>query len=102
MQHFLTYHCYRDQYRSAPFTPFSVTLGYMIKEIHRCLLLLLASESSPMVVTQILKVCSLHGYCNDLQMLFRSSVLIMFIGSSVLLMFIGSSVLLKVVRSSVC
>ena len=46
-----------DQYRSAPFTPFSVTLGHMIKEVHRCLLLALVAENSPRAVTQIVKVC---------------------------------------------
>ena len=49
---------YSDQYRSAPFTPFSVTLGHMIKEVHRCLLLALVAENSPRAVTQIVKV---HG-----------------------------------------
>ena len=47
-----------DQYRNAPFTPFSVTLGYMIKEIHRCLLLALVAENSPLATTQIIKVNS--------------------------------------------
>ena len=45
-----------DQYRTAPFTPFSVTLGHMIKEIHRCLLLALVAENSPRAITQIIKV----------------------------------------------
>ena len=47
-----------EQYRSAPFTPFSVTLGYMIKEIHRCLMLALTTEQSPITTTQIIKVRS--------------------------------------------
>ena len=38
------------------FTPFSVTLGYMIREIHRCLLLALVAENSPLTTTQIIKV----------------------------------------------
>ncbi|KAI0231144.1 HEAT repeat-containing protein 6 [Lamellibrachia satsuma] len=44
-----------EQYRTAPFTPFSVTLGHMIKEIHRCLLLALVAENSPRAITQIIK-----------------------------------------------
>ncbi|KAK2165572.1 hypothetical protein LSH36_48g03055 [Paralvinella palmiformis] len=44
-----------DQYRNAPFTPFSVNLGHMIKEIHRSLLLALVSETSPLATTQIIK-----------------------------------------------
>ena len=48
-----------EQYKNAPFTPFSVTLGFMIKEIHRCLLLALASEVSPLAITQIIKVRNL-------------------------------------------
>ncbi|ELU07074.1 hypothetical protein CAPTEDRAFT_228236 [Capitella teleta] len=44
-----------DQYRSAPYTPFSVTLGHMIKEIHTCLLQALSSEASLLAITQIIK-----------------------------------------------
>ena len=47
---------FRDQYRNAPFTTFYVTVGNMIKEIHRCLLLLLGSEPSAIVITQVIKV----------------------------------------------
>ena len=42
--------------QSVAFTPFSVTLGYMIREIHRCLLLALVAENSPLATTQIIKV----------------------------------------------
>ena len=45
-----------EAYQNAPFTTFSVTLGHMIKEVHRCLLLALASENSPLAITQIIKV----------------------------------------------
>ena len=39
----------------ASFTPFSVTLGFMIKELHRCLLLALTAENSPLAMMQIIK-----------------------------------------------
>ena len=42
--------------QSVAFTPFSVTQGYMIREIHRCLLLALVAENSPLATTQIIKV----------------------------------------------
>ena len=51
-----------EQYRNAPFTPFSVTLGYMIKEIHRCLMLALTTEQSPIATTQVIKVYSQQLY----------------------------------------
>ncbi|XP_070572306.1 HEAT repeat-containing protein 6-like isoform X2 [Ptychodera flava] len=44
----------RDYHRTA-FTPFSVTLGSTIKEIHRCLLLALVAETSSITLTQVVK-----------------------------------------------
>lgn len=46
------------QYPNAPFTTFYVTVGYMIKEIHRCLLQVLGSEPSAIVIIQIIKCLS--------------------------------------------
>ncbi|XP_064619703.1 HEAT repeat-containing protein 6-like isoform X2 [Lineus longissimus] len=43
-----------DQHKTA-FTPFSVTLGFMIKEIHRCLLLALSAENASLTLTQLIK-----------------------------------------------
>ncbi|XP_074640382.1 HEAT repeat-containing protein 6-like [Tubulanus polymorphus] len=46
-----------NQGRTA-FTPFSSTLGAMIKEIHRCLLLGLSSENASLTITQLIKCLS--------------------------------------------
>lgn len=59
------YFLFRDQYRNAPFTTYYVTVGYMIKEIHRCLLLLLGSEPSAIVITQVIKVISVNLELSD-------------------------------------
>jgi len=44
-----------DQYRVAAFTPLSVVVGRMVRAVHRCLLSVLSSESSAIVITQVLK-----------------------------------------------
>lgn len=41
---------------SQPFTPYSTTLGGVVREIHRSLLLTLAAETHPAALTQIVKV----------------------------------------------
>ncbi|XP_077996052.1 HEAT repeat-containing protein 6-like [Glandiceps talaboti] len=43
------------EYSRTAFTPFSVTLGRTIKEIHRCLLLALVAETSSITLTQVIK-----------------------------------------------
>ena len=47
---------YRDESKPATFTPFSVILGSMIKEIHRCMFVAMASEEYPITLTQLIKV----------------------------------------------
>jgi len=41
---------------ASPFTPFSVLLGNMVKEVHKCLLDQLKVESSFIVISQLIKV----------------------------------------------
>jgi len=48
---------FRDGSHGA-FTPFSVCLGNMLHELHRCLCLALSAESSVLVLTQLLRVIS--------------------------------------------
>lgn len=43
---------------SQPFTPYSSTLGAVLKELHRCLLLALAAEPHHTTLTQTIKVAS--------------------------------------------
>ena len=42
---------------SQPFTPYSSTLGNVLRELHRSLLLALAAETHHTTTTQIIKVC---------------------------------------------
>ena len=46
---------FSDQYRLTSFTPLSVVVGRMVHAVHRCLLTVLTSESSAIVITQVLK-----------------------------------------------
>jgi len=46
---------FSDQYRLTSFTPLSVVVGRMVRAVHRCLLTVLTSESSAIVITQVLK-----------------------------------------------
>jgi len=47
--------CFSDQYRLTSFTSLSVVVGRMVRAVHRCLLMVLSSESSAIVITQVLK-----------------------------------------------
>ena len=41
---------------SQPYTPYSYTLGAMLRELHWCLLLAATTETNPLTLTQIIKV----------------------------------------------
>ena len=45
---------------SQPYTPYSYTLGSMLRELHWCLLLAATTETNALTLTQILKVRLLH------------------------------------------
>jgi len=47
--------CSSDQNRLTSFTPLSVVVGRMVRAVHRCLFMVLSSESSAIVTTQVLK-----------------------------------------------
>jgi len=46
---------FSDQYRLSAFTSLSIVVGRMVRAVHRCLLTVLSSESSAVVITQVLK-----------------------------------------------
>ena len=41
---------------SRPFTPYSTTLGGVVRELHRCLLLAITAEPHPQTLSHIIKV----------------------------------------------
>ena len=59
LEHYVALHihvCNREGSTTLPFTPFSVLLGNMVKDIHTVLLNTLSREGSPLTVTQTIKV----------------------------------------------